>query len=59
MPTTRGDAEVVPAPIDFSETPWNIREAAPELGQHTEEILLEMGHSWEEIAKFKERGTIS
>ena len=59
MPTTRGDAEVVPAPIDFSETPWNIREAAPELGQHTEEILLETGHSWAEIAKFKERGTIS
>jgi crotonobetainyl-CoA:carnitine CoA-transferase CaiB-like acyl-CoA transferase len=59
MPTTRGDTEVVPAPIDFSETPWNIREAAPELGQHTEEILLEMGHSWDEIAKFKERGTIS
>ncbi len=58
MPTNQGEVDVVPAPIDFSEMPWNIRNPAPELGQHTEEILLEMGRSWEQIAGLKERGVI-
>ncbi len=31
---------------------------APEHGQHTEEILLELGHSWEEIVELKERNAI-
>ena len=25
---------------------------------HTEEVLLEMGHSWEDIAQLKEKGAI-
>ena len=29
-----------------------------ELGQHTEEILLEVGYTWEEIAALRERGAI-
>jgi crotonobetainyl-CoA:carnitine CoA-transferase CaiB-like acyl-CoA transferase len=28
------------------------------LGQHTEEVLLEMGHSWDDIARLKEQGAI-
>jgi len=31
---------------------------APEFGQHTEEILLELGHSWNDIADLKESGAI-
>ena len=58
LPTNQGEVEAVPAPIDFDQTPWNIRHAAPELGQHTEEILLEMGRDWEAIARLKERGVI-
>jgi crotonobetainyl-CoA:carnitine CoA-transferase CaiB-like acyl-CoA transferase len=35
-----------------------IREA-PEFGQHTEEILRELGeHSWEEIATLREEGIV-
>ena len=30
----------------------------PGIGQHTEEVLLEMGHSWEDIARLKEQGAI-
>ena len=30
----------------------------PEVGQHTEEILLELGHNWEGIVALKERGVI-
>jgi len=29
-----------------------------EVGQHTEEILLATGHSWEDMAKLREQGVI-
>jgi formyl-CoA transferase len=32
--------------------------AAPELGQHTEEILLELGFDWDAISGLMERGII-
>jgi crotonobetainyl-CoA:carnitine CoA-transferase CaiB-like acyl-CoA transferase len=31
---------------------------APELGQHTEEVLLELGYSWEDIVKLREEEVI-
>lgn len=34
------------------------RGPAPELGQHTEEILLESGYSWDEIVKLRGEGVI-
>jgi len=40
---------MVGLPILFSKTPSRIRGLAPEFGQHTEEVLLEVGYSWEEI----------
>ena len=55
---TYGKLKVLKSPGEFSETPARIRSCAPELGQHTEEILLEMGYGWEDIAQFKEQGTI-
>jgi crotonobetainyl-CoA:carnitine CoA-transferase CaiB-like acyl-CoA transferase len=35
-----------------------VRHAAPELGEHTEEVLLEHGYTWEDIAALKEKGAI-
>ena len=32
---------------------------APEVGQHGEEILLELGHDWEEIVALKDKGVIT
>jgi len=52
------DIELVRTPIEFSATPTSIRRTAPELGEHTEEVLLEHGYSWEEIAALKEKGAI-
>lgn len=31
---------------------------APEHGQHTEEVLLELGYSWEDIASLRESGAV-
>src|SRR5262249_6394004 len=50
--------EIVSSPAEFSETPAEIRAAAPELGEHTEEVLLALGYTWEEIATLKDAGAI-
>jgi crotonobetainyl-CoA:carnitine CoA-transferase CaiB-like acyl-CoA transferase len=37
----------------FSRTPAGIRHGAPALGEHTEEVLAELGYSLEEIAALR------
>jgi crotonobetainyl-CoA:carnitine CoA-transferase CaiB-like acyl-CoA transferase len=40
---------------DFSETPGAVRMPPPELGQHTEEVLLDvLGYDWQRIGELKE-----
>jgi len=29
---------------------------APELGEHTEEVLLEIGYTWDDIAHLRDQG---
>ena len=38
-----GSVTVPGAPYHFSETPWTLRRPAPCLGQHTAEVLAEVG----------------
>ena len=38
-------------PVALSETPAKVRGVAPELGQHTEQVLLSLGYSWDDIAR--------
>ena len=45
-------------PVKLSETPGEIRRAAPLLGEHTEETLAELGYSKKEIADLRERSII-
>lgn len=48
---------VVAAPVQFNETtPAPSR--APEHGQHTEEILLELGWEWDDLADAKDAGAV-
>jgi crotonobetainyl-CoA:carnitine CoA-transferase CaiB-like acyl-CoA transferase len=49
---------MVSSPVDFSHTPWEPRGPVPALGQHTEEILLELGYDWDRIIELKEAGAI-
>src|SRR5262249_37190291 len=46
----QGLPEQLATPVDFLGTPGSPGRSAPETGQHTEELLLELGRSWEEIA---------
>ncbi|MDP2952929.1 MAG: CoA transferase, partial [Chloroflexota bacterium] len=50
---TWGPIKVVGIPVKFSRTPGSLRRAAPEFGQHTEDVLLEIGYSWEEIERLR------
>ncbi len=52
------EMQVVASPVKFTQNPAAIGGPAPEIGQHTEEALLEMGYEWEEIASLKEQGVI-
>ena len=40
-------------PIELSRTPWSIRSASPEPGEHTDAVLTELGYSAEEIAALR------
>jgi len=53
-----GEITLIAAPGTFSRTPGAVRSAAPETGQHTEEVLLEAGYSWDDLADLKEGGAI-
>ncbi len=56
---THGQIEGVANPVALSDTPEVVRTASPEFGQHTEEILLEIGYSWDDIEHLKEQGAIA
>lgn len=49
---------LVSPPYQFDGTPGVPAGPAPELGQHTEEILLESGWSWDEISTLREGGAL-
>jgi crotonobetainyl-CoA:carnitine CoA-transferase CaiB-like acyl-CoA transferase len=54
-----GPTKIVGLPLKFSATPGDPYSAAPELGEHTEEILNGLlGYTWDEIGRLKEQGVI-
>ena len=59
VPRAGGEpVRMVSTPVQLSKTPAHIRGLAPELGQHTEEVLLEAGYTWEEIDALRSEGVI-
>ncbi|HZC51097.1 MAG TPA: CoA transferase, partial [Mycobacterium sp.] len=45
-------------PVQFDENPPPLRRA-PEHGEHTEQVLLELGYSWDRIGEFRQAGALS
>jgi crotonobetainyl-CoA:carnitine CoA-transferase CaiB-like acyl-CoA transferase len=51
-------APVIETPFRLSATPGTIRTRPPELGEHTDALMAELGYSADEITGFRERGII-
>ncbi|HUC05757.1 MAG TPA: CoA transferase [Acidimicrobiales bacterium] len=53
-----GTYRVPSPPVQFGGHASTPQGPAPELGQHTEEILLELGHDWERIGELRAEGAL-
>ena len=49
---------LVASPVKFSDTRVEVKGPAPQVGQHTEEILLETGYTWDDIIRLKDESAI-
>jgi len=53
-----GKIKMVNSPVAFSQTPSSPSMPPPLLGQHTENILLELGYNWDDIITLKDKEVI-
>jgi len=52
-PGAPGAAPLVPTPVRLVNTPGEIRRRAPELGEHTDEILAELGYTPDDVGRMR------
>ncbi len=55
---TAGLIKQVGVAVKLGRTPGAPRSTAPEHGQHTEEVLLASGYTWDDIHALREKGAI-
>jgi formyl-CoA transferase len=53
-----GDIEIQNLPVTLSRTPGAVHAPAPDVGQHTDEVLGQLGYSKEEIASIRRDGVV-
>ena len=53
-----GPIKALGVPVKLSETPGAVDRAAPLLGQHTDEILTELGYTAAELRALRDRGIV-
>ena len=58
VPHPAGKIKIIASPVKFPQNPASVRAPAPELGQHNEEILFDLGYSRGDIAQLKEQRII-
>jgi len=54
----KGKMRLLSSPIRLSETPAEIRRAPADFGEHTEEVMKDLGFSEEEIEEMKREGVV-
>jgi crotonobetainyl-CoA:carnitine CoA-transferase CaiB-like acyl-CoA transferase len=55
---TRGNVKLLNVPVKLKQTPGKVQGPSPQLGEHTEEILLKLGYSVKDIAEMEKQGVI-
>ena len=58
FPGTPHDVPIIETPFRMSATPGSIRRRAPLLGEHTDEVLDEIGYDAGEVAGLRSRGIV-
>ena len=58
-PAPEGTVRVCANPVQFGGAPPTVRRPAQDAGAQTEEVLLELGCTWDDIGRWKEAGIIS
>ncbi len=53
-----GEVEVIGQAIELSRTPWSVRSATPEAGEHTDAVLGELGFNPAEIAELRAKKVV-
>ncbi|HMR70138.1 MAG TPA: CoA transferase [Rubrivivax sp.] len=54
-----GPVKMVGSPLSFGSTPLRVEAGAPQFGQHTEEVLLEVcGYDWDRIQQLKDEQVV-
>jgi crotonobetainyl-CoA:carnitine CoA-transferase CaiB-like acyl-CoA transferase len=58
LPHPQGTFKTITTPVNFHQNPAEVKTSAPEIGQDNELTFIDLGYSWEDIARFKEQGAI-
>lgn len=53
-----GRYKVIPPPVRFAGAPQNVRRHAPRIGEHTDEVLSEIGYDQADIAELRASGAL-
>jgi formyl-CoA transferase len=53
-----GTYKVIPPPVRFANAPQSVRRPAPMIGQHTDEVLAEVGYDVQGIESLRRLGVL-
>ena len=57
-PGLNNPAPLMKTPVELSKTPGEIRKRPPTLGEHTDEIMRELGFSQDQISDLREKRVV-